>query len=510
MLGTVLARLDACFRNSSARVIAKPAGRRVVLATGVCVAAAAITAVAVAPRLMDETTATTTERTASALTERRHDAERQTARIMPAFPAMPASEARLDFADLVPVLRSPPTLAAPDPRAWDAPRPPSVARVIAGSPSLTPPPRPTADGTAPSDGLLRLARGLTPSEARALPDPVARPETVPAAATRRLAALPAPQPVASPRPLLRPAGLSSRSPAVAGIDAVPEGATTLAARTEQVPRAPRLFGATSGNGSCAARGLHDMPRRPGGAAGGAAVIAAIGNDSGSTRDNRLIAEALRGNLPDHLRDLRPVTFDGLVGGRRTEITICVTPDYLAVGSDADHVRIPLGLPAALRVADAFDMMLPTTRMVDAIHAQADLRLPPQPMTPGAQMASTDYFARHDRTIDAQLSQAGARGGHLIAGHKKDLVLANRLSRAPGRVAIYGWHRPGGDPIQPLSTVHGEYYADYSHGIRLVSRTAYVDGRAVDLRALLTDGRYASLLNSDGPLSSATIRLAALR
>jgi hypothetical protein len=91
-----------------------------------------------------------------------------------------------------------------------------------------------------------------------------------------------------------------------------------------------------------------------------------------------------------------------------------------------------------------------------------------------------------------------------------VVLANRLARAPGRVAIYGWHRSNGDPIQPLSTVHGEFYADYSHGIRLVARTAYVNGRAVDLRGLLTDAQLAGLVNSDGPLTGTTIQLAALR
>jgi hypothetical protein len=154
-------------------------------------------------------------------------------------------------------------------------------------------------------------------------------------------------------------------------------------------------------------------------------------------------------------------------------------------------------------------MLPTTRMVDAIYAQADLRLSPRPMTPGPQMSSTDYFLRHDATLDAQFADAGGRNGLLVAGHKKDLVIANRLSSNRGRVAIYGWHRGNGDPIQPLSTVHGEYYADYSHGIRLVSRTAYVNGRPVDLRTLLTDGAHAGLLNSEGPLSSATIRLASL-
>ena len=191
------------------------------------------------------------------------------------------------------------------------------------------------------------------------------------------------------------------------------------------------------------------------------------------------------------------------------MTICVTPDYLAIGSDGDNVRVPLGLPAALQIADAFDMILPTTSMVDAIYRQADVRIAPSPMTPGASMSSTNYFVRHNETINAQFLRAGARPGMLVAGHKKDLVIANRLGRNPGRVAIYGWHRTNGRAIQPLSTVHGAYYADYSHGIRLVSRTAYIDGRAVDLRDLLTDERYANFLNSDGALSGATVRLASL-
>ena len=35
----------------------------------------------------------------------------------------------------------------------------------------------------------------------------------------------------------------------------------------------------------------------------------------------------------------------------------------------------------------------------------------------------------------------------------------KLYEFPDRVAIYGWHRPDGRPIQPLSTVHGFRYAD---------------------------------------------------
>jgi hypothetical protein len=285
------------------------------------------------------------------------------------------------------------------------------------------------------------------------------------------------------------------------------GADITPARLSEPAERGGLFRQNAGETPCSPRLARGIPRRPGNAADGSAIMARLGEGSG--RDAALVAEAVSGNIPSHLRELQPVRFTGLARGRQTEIVVCVTPDYLAVGSDRDHVRVPMGLPAALRIADSFDMMLPTTRMVDAIYAQADLRVSPRPMTPGPQMSSTDYFVRHDATLDAQFAEAGARDGLLLAGHKKDLVIANRLSRARGRVAIYGWHRSNGDPIQPLSTVHGEYYADYSHGIRLVSRTAFVNGRAVDLRALLTDGAYAGLLNSDGPLNSTTVQLASL-
>ncbi len=67
------------------------------------------------------------------------------------------------------------------------------------------------------------------------------------------------------------------------------------------------------------------------------------------------------------------------------------------------------------------------------------------------------------------------------------------------MAIYGWHRGNGKPIQPLSTVHQQSYADYSHGIRLVSDTAFVNDRPVSLTQLLADPAYAPILSSEGPI-----------
>jgi hypothetical protein len=93
----------------------------------------------------------------------------------------------------------------------------------------------------------------------------------------------------------------------------------------------------------------------------------------------------------------------------------------------------------------------------------------------------------------------------MAGQKKDVVLTNRLLAKPGRVAIYGWHEGAGRPIQPLSTVHGARYADYSHGVRLVSAVAYVDGYARALSDLLEDRRLARLVSDEGPISRAVFR-----
>lgn len=385
-------------------------------------------------------------------------------------------------------------------------------RVVEGRPPVMPEPRPGVVTVPRIVEIVTMARNLDRARALAFPRPMARPGTTTTPAWPDAETGPQTSVLlaaSSPRPSLRPADLVTR------VAAQPDQLGIQVARAEApdtlggVGESPRggLFAGNSG--ACTARMARAIPRRPGSAADGSAVMASVGNGSGSGRDNRMVQEALAGNVPSHIRDLQPVTFNGNVGGRSVEVTICVTPDYLAIGSDSDHVRVPMGLPAALRIADAFDMMLPTTTMVDAIYQQADVRVAPSPMTPGSAMSSTNYFLQHDQTIDGQFARAGARDGMLVAGHKKDLVIANRLSRNPGRVAIYGWHRTNGRAIQPLSTVHGEYYADYSHGIRLVSRTAFVDGRAVDLRDLLTDDRYAGFLNGDGTLTGATVRLASL-
>ncbi|MEO0753140.1 MAG: hypothetical protein AAFY25_15190, partial [Pseudomonadota bacterium] len=66
------------------------------------------------------------------------------------------------------------------------------------------------------------------------------------------------------------------------------------------------------------------------------------------------------------------------------------------------------------------------------------------------------------------------------------------------------HRRNGTPIQPLSTVHGAGYADYSHGVRLVSRTAYLDGQEVDLHQIMANPRYAGIISHEGPMGRSVL------
>ncbi len=384
-------------------------------------------------------------------------------------------------------------LAAPDMRVEPA------ARVIAGRPPVEAVPRPAR--------IVALAASI-----RSFNDPAnvegVRPSLRPYTAAPDIAvasASTANAVLASLRPSIRPADLEIISPAVQ-VARAPAGQAEITLAALPSPDSGPAFDRNAN--ACTSRLSREIPRRSGNAAGGTAFITTLASASGTSRDAAVAREVMRGNVPNFLRDLAPVSFSGVLpNGRSAQITICVTPDYLAVGSDRDFVRVPLGLSAAGQIAEAFNMMLPTTRMVDAIYAQADLRLSPSPMDPTNQMSSTNYFLRHNATVEGQRANAGGRLGMLVSGHKKDVVLTNRLARAPGRVAIYGWHRRGGNPIQPLSTVHGASYADYSHGIRLVSRTAFVNGRAYDLEDLLMDGTYAGLLNSEGAIGQSSIQLA---
>ncbi len=246
-----------------------------------------------------------------------------------------------------------------------------------------------------------------------------------------------------------------------------------------------------------------LPPRVESAMTGSEFARHIAEKHGPSREQAIEEQLISGNIPDFLKQLKPVRLSGQIGnGRTVQVTIFVTPDYLAVGSDKDFLLMPMALHTARRVAAACDCILPTRKMVDAVFRQSDVHLTPETMQAGPAMRTTAYYVAHDNTIKQQRRSVGAVLTALISGHKKDVVLSNRLLHNPGRIAIYGWHRQSGTPIQPLSTVHGAAYADYSHGIRLVSDTVLIDGEPRPIYGVLEDPELASLLTDEGPIKGA--------
>ncbi|MCD2344249.1 hypothetical protein LRH25_28395 [Ideonella azotifigens] len=271
---------------------------------------------------------------------------------------------------------------------------------------------------------------------------------------------------------------------------------------------PALATAQDAAAACGAA-TRKLPERAVSAPGANGFAAGLAGLDDHGRDRAIRDELLRGNLPGFLRHALPATLDArLPGGRTLKLTLCVLSDYLSVGSDDDHLRVPLSLDSALAVATRFGFTLPTTRMVDLIYRQAAVHLVPQPLPAGDRMRSLAYTRQHDALVEQQRNALGFAPDVLTAGHKKDLVLSARLWAQPERVAIYGWRRPDGQPIQPLSTVHGARYADYSHGVRLVSQTVFVDGRAMSIFDVLADSQLAAALSDEGPLPNAAGLLAA--
>ncbi len=204
--------------------------------------------------------------------------------------------------------------------------------------------------------------------------------------------------------------------------------------------------------------------------------------TGAPREKAILDAVLAGSVPEWFKK----AWIPLQIGRAT---IYVKPDYFAIGTDADSRRMPMTPQTAQSIAKLYNSILPTRKIVNAIY-DAATRVPSKPMPPTPDMEKSVAFARHDALI-GKLPH-----GPLVAGHKKDIVVGPDLDGS--RVAIYGWQPdPKVFPHQPYSTIHGSYYADYAHGVRLVSRKALLDGKPVDIMQLFHDPATVTLVSDQG-------------
>ena len=221
------------------------------------------------------------------------------------------------------------------------------------------------------------------------------------------------------------------------------------------------------------------------------------------REAAVCAEIFRGNVPLSARALVPVTVTATIGRRTRTAVYHVAPEYLMLGSDEDSFLMPMTPTLAQRVANRLGCVLPTRKMVNAIWAAAPVKLAPSPIPPSPQMTTIPVFWDHNLTVRGQraaLLPAHPLGA-LAGGYKKDVVMTPQLASRPGKVAIYGWHRLDGSPIQQLYLGHGDTYADYSHGIRLVANAMTVDGEPAAVSAVLANAALSALLSDEGPIEN---------
>jgi hypothetical protein len=240
-------------------------------------------------------------------------------------------------------------------------------------------------------------------------------------------------------------------------------------------------------------GNPQIPSRSNGSKTGSEFMNYILNMTFAQREPLILAEFKKGNIPDFYRTFKEVQIS--YGGHICKFR--VMPDYLAIGSNEDFCRIPMGPKTAQEIADYYGCTMPTSKMVDTTWKTATVKLEPVTHTPvGNANELVSMFITHNNEIEQQRLASGKQLGELVGGIKKDVVITNKLASEPTKVAIYGWHHLDGTYWQPLTTVHINTYVDYSHGVRLVNNLAYLDGSPKNIQEILKDASLYKILSDE--------------
>ena len=183
---------------------------------------------------------------------------------------------------------------------------------------------------------------------------------------------------------------------------------------------------------------------------------------------------------------------------RGGLTVYVTGDQLSWKG----IRVRASNRIAQLAADELGALLPTAAIVRATHQAAERQIDalPEAPNPGASVAG---WRRHEERIASALARYGSPGrphARLTSSTGKDYVLRAGAVR-PDLLLFYGWRsaqmgqtpwnvdfpepmiqdpQGGGGVGAAIDGGHAIGYFDYSHGIRLVRRTAELDGQPIDL------------------------------
>lgn len=249
-----------------------------------------------------------------------------------------------------------------------------------------------------------------------------------------------------------------------------------------------------------------LPQRKADALSGSAFAISIADSllTLAQREKIILKEIKNGNVPNFLRKLTKITdsTEWDFGIDKISISYYVLPDYFCIGSDEDFFYVPMTPILAQKVADLTKCSLPTKKMVDQIYKNATIKLQPKPIPPTKAMTTVPVFIAHTEIINMQLNDFNAKhkNSELTAGHKKDIIISNKIyGEKSARVVIYGWHKLDGKPIQPVYNKHTNTWADYSHGVRLVQNTVWLNGKKTTLAKILAAAKQSFLITDEGKI-----------
>lgn len=243
----------------------------------------------------------------------------------------------------------------------------------------------------------------------------------------------------------------------------------------------------------------NIPPRPEDAMTGSEFMQSVVNLTFEDRENRIYEEISKGNIPNFLRTLTKITSTfSDANGVVHIVNYEVMPDYLAIGSDEDFCRIPMGPITAQKLANLFGASMPTRKLVDDIYLNCEVKLEPVTYPWSEESVRVPKFVEHNDDIEKQRKAAGAVLGQLVGGIKKDVVISNKIvdPSRPNHVVIYGWHQLNGQPIQPLYNGHLNTYVDYSHGVRFINREMLIDSNLVEYQNILMDDVLYKILSDE--------------
>lgn len=247
----------------------------------------------------------------------------------------------------------------------------------------------------------------------------------------------------------------------------------------------------------------------------------LGRDGPEAREAMIWTEVERGNYPVWTGTLVPVV---LTDRRKRTARVYVSVDCFAIGTDQDWMRVQASGYLAQRIADHFGCLLPTNKIVFEAYKQAKIRLIAhifdcQTVGAGKWQRSTLAWRLHEDVLSGRVAckrgqivsnlagklnprlgehtgqcclPSGPHPSVLVAGHLKEVTINGEdLTK---KLAFAGFFPPNGQPLQKgYGGPHGPGYADYSHGCRIVSRKAELDGKEVEYEDLVTNPANAELM-----------------